>query len=195
MLNLQSLSCCLHLALLTTTIFTNLPIVWANNISQDSYQLKQDTNSQENKNVVTSDDNKLRFQLNQCSRTNKAATIFCSLLVTNLHDRDAFFSVGTSASFTTTPIPRVFDSSGNEYSAKFIQLGERKDKKEVVSKIIPGIPIKLVINFEVPPSVSQLTILEVNHTFLTRTKTEFRNVDIVEVTTNPKPTTTRNRKR
>ncbi|MBE9054334.1 hypothetical protein IQ243_28890 [Nostocales cyanobacterium LEGE 11386] len=181
----------------TTATLTNLAgTVNANNVqTKDWYKLKQETQVEESKNVVLSKDERLNFQLHGCTRNNKSSTVVCSLLVTNVFNRDEDLRVGAFKNPTIDPIPRVFDFSGNEYSAKFVKLGERESDNAVITRIIQRVPIKLLINFEVPPDVGQLTILEVNYRFIGNSKAEFRNVDIAEIATNTKPSTSGNQKK
>jgi hypothetical protein len=190
MLNLSKSCWTLASSLTIITALANLStVVVAKDTLKQGY-LKQGTPTQEDKNTVLNNQKYVKFQLNQCSRSNKSSTVICSLLATNVSERDQYFTISSER------LPRAFDASGNVYRAKLLQLGDRKSPSRVSTTIIRGIPIKLLLNFEITPEVSELTILEVNHNFIGHAKAEFRNVSIAEIATNTKPNTpTRSRKK
>lgn len=88
---------------------------------------------------------------------------------------------------------RVFDLAGNEYIASYAQIGKFKSTDiyngQVRNELIPEVPAKVIMNFELPTDVTQLAAFEIKYNSSRRAV--FRNIKIVAV----KPQAPTNRKK
>lgn len=163
----------------TMTIFTHLITftVATNAQSKDLEKLKQEASVGDNKNVIQSSN--IGFNLQKCQRIAQSKTVTCLLLFTATSQEQERISIFGGNKYGSS---RVFDLSGNEYTANFARIGKAKSTDnsfngEVVNELIPGIPTKVTINFELPPDLTKLAAFEIK--FNNIGKAVFRDVNIV----------------
>jgi hypothetical protein len=106
--------------------------------------------------------NGLKWELQNCQRGGQR--VICNFLITNIGQEDNNVHLSTSS--------RIFDLSGNEYSAKETQVG----KNNYSTTLIRGIPTKASISFELPREITKFAVLEVNT--LNDGTIKFRDVNI-----------------
>lgn len=156
--------------------------------SKDLHKLKQQVPVENNKNVVQS--RNIRFALQRCQRVAQSKTINCQLLFTaTSQERQRITIYGSNKRNSS----RVFDLAGNEYIASFAQIGKERSTDnryngQVTNYLIPGIPTKVIMNFELPTDVTQLAALEIKYN---SNSAVLRDINIVTV----KPQNPTNRKR
>ncbi|MEA5504748.1 hypothetical protein VB735_16835 [Halotia wernerae UHCC 0503] len=155
-------------------------------------KLKQEAQVEDNKSVIQSGN--ISFNLQKCQRIAQSKTVNCQLLLTATSQQEQRISIFGGNKYGSS---RVFDLSGNEYIANFAQIGKSQSRDssngQVVNELIPGIPTKITINFELPPNLTQLAAFEVKYN--TTGKAVFRDVNIVTVENAVKPNTSRSRKK
>lgn len=171
---------------LTTSTIAN------NSHKEDVHKLKQEVSSEDEKNVVQSGN--VSFNLQKCQRIGQSKTVNCQFLFTATSERGQRISIYGGNKYGGS---RVFDLSGNEYVATFAQIGRVQSRDsyngEVVNELIPGIPTKAIINFDLPTDITQLAALEI--TYNDTGKAVFRNIDIVRTNNTVKPQSPRSRKK
>jgi hypothetical protein len=116
--------------------------------------------------VFEDEENGFKWELQNCRRTGQKVT--CNFLVTNVGQEDRSVHIDTYES-------RMFDLSGNKYSAKGSQVGNSQ-----LITLIKGIPTKGSIIFELPQEITKVAILEMVLYRITpgSTKLQFRDVNI-----------------
>ncbi|MBW4506753.1 MAG: hypothetical protein KME64_09605 [Scytonematopsis contorta HA4267-MV1] len=151
------------------------------------------------------EENNYRFELQSCQRVKEAVT--CSFLMSNLGNKDREIDLYGNHNFSDVPRPQNLDYSGNEYMIKDIYIGQQRAGKDSVrSRLIPSIPKKVKVTFELPVEVDKLAVLEVIYRdnnpmtsvmYSPVSKIRFRNVDIVAPNpgTNTRITPTSRRKK
>lgn len=100
------------------------------------------------------EDNSFKFQLQGCQRI--GAKVTCSLLVTNLAEKDRQVIIWSS---------RSFDFSGNEYNFQSAQIGKSQSTgySAASTVLLSSIPIKASVSFELPRPVTQLAAIEIKY--------------------------------
>ncbi|MBU7584561.1 MAG: hypothetical protein KAF91_16880 [Nostoc sp. TH1S01] len=160
----------------------------ANAQSQDFYKLKQEVPSENSNNVVQA--RNIKFNLQNCQRTGQSKTVSCQLLFTATSEREQIITIYGNNKYGSS---RVFDLAGNEYIASFAQIGKFKSTDifngQVRNELIPNVPTKVIINFDLPTDINQLAAFVVKYN--SRSKAVFRNIKIVTV----KPQAPTNRKK
>ncbi|MBD2476369.1 hypothetical protein H6G79_15285 [Anabaena sp. FACHB-83] len=169
----------------TVALSADLTNYHANAQSQNLSELKTGENSN---NIIQAQN--IRFHLQKCQRTGQSKTVSCHLLFTATSEREQRITIfGDNESASS----RAFDLAGNEYSASFAQVGKFKSTDiyngEVRNELIPDVPIKAIINFELPTDVNQLAAFVVKYNL--GEKAVFRDIKIVTV----KPQAPSNRKK
>ncbi|BAZ53773.1 hypothetical protein NIES4103_64560 [Nostoc sp. NIES-4103] len=151
---------------------------------EEKQMLKQDTATGENSNVIQQEN--ISFNLQKCQRNAQSKIVSCQLLITatsEMNQRIQLYGNRETAS------PRVFDLSGNEYTANFVQLGKYKSTSDsngsVVNELIPGIATKLIVNFDLPQDLTQLAALEIKYD--SYKQAAFRDIKITTVANAVRP--------
>jgi len=178
---------CLATTVAVSAYLTNYDAT-ANAQRQDLQELKPGVPVEDSNNVVQG--RNIRFNLQKCQRSGQSKTVNCQLLFTATSERQQIITIYGDNKYGSS---RVFDLAGNEYIAKFAQIGKFKSTDifngQVRNELIPGVPTKVIINFELPTDITQLAAFEVKYN--STGKAVFRNVKIVGV----KPQAPTNRKK
>lgn len=119
------------------------------------------------------------FRLEECKMS--GTSVSCKILITN-NENDRNLSIYTKSYSGSS---RIFDDSGNEYTATQVQIGNQFGSA-ATAMLVSGIPIKAQLNFEkVLQQASTLTLLEINcyHTDLSALNSfgvQFRDIPITK---------------
>ncbi len=109
----------------------------------------------------------LKWELLNCSRAGQK--VICNFLVTNIGQEDRWVPLnGGNAS-------RIFDLSGNEYSAKGSQIGKDQSSTSSETTLIRGITTKASVIFELPQEITSFAVLEVSYY---NSKIQFRDINV-----------------
>lgn len=103
---------------------------------------------------ITVEDNKFRFDFKNCQRNRE--TVICNLLITNFANNNRTIGIRTG---DWDDRSRSF-ASGVEYSPKLVQIGQSQGYVAETS-LIPNIPVKASLSFQIPQDITQLTALQV----------------------------------
>lgn len=157
-------------ATVATVTLSYLPIVTAaHTIAQG---LKQETPAAK----LTVEDNGLRFQLQSCQRNR--AIVTCAILITNLDDKQQDLQIRIYGNGFGNNNSRSIDSSGNQYLPNQIQLGSEKSPSDAYTNLIPNVPIKGSLSFELPQQITNLSAVEVSYFTNADYKVNFQDVSI-----------------
>lgn len=124
-------------------------------VNANSTRIAQ-VSKQDSKMVSIDQERQMRFELKGCNRVNQKLS--CNFLLTNLASENrqiVFYGSGYSNARS-----RMIDDSGNEYSPLTVQVGGQVGSTEQQTYLIPGVPMKVVLTFKVPPQVSNLSVIE-----------------------------------
>jgi hypothetical protein len=105
----------------------------------------------------------LKFELQDCKRSNQ--TIICNVLVTNQKNESQEFRFHTRGYVNGSDKSRIIDTSGNEYIAKLVKIGQKEDSEAVSTQLIRGVPLKISLSFQTPREVTKLAVVEVNYQY------------------------------
>ena len=112
------------------------------------------------------------FALKGCFRSGSA--IRCELLITNRGADRQLSLNGASQS-------RLFDESGNEWSAAQVSLGNQGAFGSVRSLLVAGVPARAELRFDgVAPEARVATLVELSIYGQRETRVQFRDVPIIE---------------
>ena len=137
-------------------------------------------------NSVTSpivEENGFRFQFQNCLRD--GSDVSCSLLITKIEDRvrDNNGQFRLYAGAWSSGNSRVVTTSGEEFRSTTVQLGEETGIQPTTS-LIYAVPLRAVINFELPRQANELALLEISYAFFPEGEgrqdrtTQLRNISI-----------------
>ena len=134
------------------TFFSILPVV-ASPLDSSVLTSQRGTNSKVYKEGL------LRFQFQDCKRSSSSLT--CSFTVTNASNSSMAIELCDISDIGAT---RLIDTSGNEYRALELQLGQAKESSKaryycvrfVQTSLPPTVPLRGSATFQVPQSVSSL---------------------------------------
>jgi hypothetical protein len=108
----------------------------------------------------------LKWELLNCSRAGQK--VICNFIVTNVGQQDRYVVLAGNSS-------RIFDLSGNEYTAKGNQIGKEQSSSTASTTLIRGIPTKASVSFELPQEITSFAVLEVSYF---GGKIQFRNINV-----------------
>lgn len=98
-----------------------------------------------------------QFDLQTCSQNDDSIT--CIMKITSLEKDTILVMYGASANAPS----RIIDDSGNEYIAKFAQIGSKKSPFFAKSELIKNIPTNAIISFsEIPSKINKIAVFEIN---------------------------------
>jgi TolB-like protein len=126
--------------------------------------------------------NNFTFELKEVKMS--GTTVTCDLTITNNdnnQDRNLVLHLKDGLSGRQS---RIFDEFGNEYSATYVQLGNKERRGaigDVTNTLVSGIPTKVKISFEkVSVKANKITLLEISCQLGSWTyfKAQFRNIPI-----------------
>lgn len=129
---------------------------------------------QDSKVVSVDQERELKTELKGCKRSGQK--VLCNFLLTNLGNQNRRIEfVGNNS--------RIIDDSGAEYIAVSVQVGAYVHPSSQQTDLIPNIPTKVVLTFEIPPQVSNFSVVETvvkNYVFENnmRVNSQFRNVNL-----------------
>lgn len=103
------------------------------------------------------EENGFRFDLQNCQRSGQIVT--CNFLITNLRNQNTSLRLDANAIGQS----RILDFSGNEYIAKQTLIGSEEPFSYTKAELIPNIPVKANITFELPQEVTKAAAFEVHY--------------------------------
>ncbi|QSJ18923.1 hypothetical protein JYQ62_09305 [Nostoc sp. UHCC 0702] len=90
--------------------------------------------------------------------------VTCSFMLTKQEELTGLYAgYGFYVYADDRGVSRVVTPDGEEYSARLVQAGKNKGKSLTV-RPIKGVPMRISLSFELPPSANSLSALAVNYT-------------------------------
>lgn len=133
---------------------------------------------QESKSIVNDEERELKFELQGCNKKNQQ--LICNILITSLAAKNR--TIEFRAFGYTSQQSRAIDNSGNEYVAQKVKIGNQERSSSLQTELIPGIPTKVSLIFELPQQVTKFAVLEADIAAYGYSnvglKAQFRNVNI-----------------
>lgn len=112
---------------------------------------------EQNSTMVAQDPRQLiELELKGCNR--ESQKVLCNFLLTNLSNYNQELSVIANESFDGGS--RIIDENGAEYKPVFVQVGGRSGSSSLKADLIPNIPIKVALTYEIPSQVSKFEVIE-----------------------------------
>jgi uncharacterized Zn finger protein len=133
-----------------TVIFSYLPTVNATP-KVFTQKLKQESTT-----VVIDEERNLKLELQGCKRVNQK--VICNFLITSLANKNR--TIEFSGHGAQSQQSRIIDDSGNEYVPEQVQVGSNKHSSAQQAELIPNIPTKVSLTFEIPQQVTKFAVIE-----------------------------------
>jgi hypothetical protein len=146
-------------------------------VNATSVKLAQEL-KQESKAVVVDGERDLKLELKDCKRANQK--VICNFLLTSLANKNR--TIEFTGGGYTSGNSRIIDDSGNEYTALQVQVGSHIHRSAQQAELIPNIPTKAILTFEIPQKVTKFSVIEAAITAYgyndTKIQAQFRDYEI-----------------
>jgi hypothetical protein len=137
----------------------------------------------------TVEDNKykLKVDLQGCKRNHQ--NVSCYLLLTNIGEKDTELFLNSDGYGNGWHPSRIIDSSGNEYIAKGVKIGNAVDNSQMAKlRLARNVPVRTSIDFQIPEQVVDAALIEVVYGTGAYDigQSQFREATILTIKKNPK---------